>query len=138
MGRPSKEEDSVIDFGILGAGPAGLSMSMFLDGTSEILEADGHPGGHASSFFEEGFTFDFGPHIMFSKNKPVLQFMVDALEGNVHECRRKNVVDRSREKNRAVLLVQSSLGPHDSAHCLDYWVESGLRSKWAAITVRAD
>ncbi len=56
--RQTNSQDSMIDYGILGAGPAGLSMAMFLAGTSEVLEANDNPGGHAASFAEEGFTFD--------------------------------------------------------------------------------
>lgn len=121
----------MIDYGILGAGPAGLSMAMFLEGTSEVLEADNHPGGHASSFFEDGFTFDFGPHIMFSKNKNVLQFMVDSLEGNVHECRRKNVVSF---KNRLVKYpfenALASLPLEDNLACLKGYVYNSYKEKY--------
>ena len=92
MDRQTNEEDRVTDYGILGAGPAGLSMAMFLEGTSEVLEADDHPGGHAASFFEDGFTFDFGPHIMFSKHQAVLDFMINGLRGNVHQSRRNSKV----------------------------------------------
>jgi protoporphyrinogen oxidase len=131
MDRPSKEEDSVIDYGILGAGPAGLSMSMFLNGSSEVLEADDHPGGHASSFFEQGFTFDFGPHIMFSKNKPVLQFMVDTLEGNVHECRRKNVVSfRNRLVKYPFENALSSLPLEDNLACLKGYVYNPYKERF--------
>jgi len=111
------------DYGILGAGPAGLSMAMFLDGTSEVLEADDHPGGHAASFSEQGFTFDFGPHIMFSKNKAILQFMVDSLDGNVHECRRKNVVSfRNRLVKYPFENALAALPLEDNLACLKGYV----------------
>src|SRR6185436_7059616 len=52
--------------------------------------ARGHESGLAD-VIEKGFTFDAaGPHIMFSKNKPVLQLMIDVLGGNVREGRREN------------------------------------------------
>jgi protoporphyrinogen oxidase len=131
VGGQSNEEDSVIDYGILGAGPAGLSMAMFLDGASEVLEADDHPGGHASSFFEQGFTFDFGPHIMFSKNKPVLQFMVDTLEGNVHECRRKNVVSfRNRLVKYPFENALGSLPLEDNLACLKGYVYNPYKERF--------
>src|SRR5712691_9810832 len=78
--------------GIIGAGPSGLAMGMFLEGPAEILEAADHPGGHASSHVVDGFTFDNGPHIMFSRNQPVLDFMVGSLGENVHRCRRNNKI----------------------------------------------
>ena len=121
----------MIDYGILGAGPAGLSMAMFLDGTSEVLEANDHPGGHAASFFEQGFTFDFGPHIMFSKNKAILQFMVDSLEGNVHECRRKNVVSfRNRLVKYPFENALSALPLEDNLACLKGYVYNPYKERF--------
>jgi len=121
----------MIDYGILGAGPAGLSMAMFLDGTSEVLEAADHPGGHAASFSEAGFTFDFGPHIMFSKNKPVLQFMIDSLEGNVHECRRKNVVSfRNRLVKYPFENALAALPLEDNLACLKGYVFNPYKAQF--------
>ena len=78
--------------GIIGAGPSGLSMAMFLQDECSVLEQQDHPGGRASTFERDGFTFDHGPHIMFSRNKPVLEFMVRSLGDNVHQCRRNNKI----------------------------------------------
>ncbi len=81
-----------LPYGILGAGPAGLTLAQFLREPSEVLEAENHPGGHASSFVVDGFTFDYGPHIMFSKHKDILAYMIETLDGNVQECRRNNKI----------------------------------------------
>jgi len=81
-----------VSTGIIGAGPSGLSMAMFLDDEVAVLEQGDHPGGRASTFVREGFTFDHGPHIMFSRNKEVLDFMVRSLGANVHQCRRNNKI----------------------------------------------
>lgn len=81
-----------LPYGILGAGPAGLTLAHFLRERCEVLEANDHPGGHAASFQIDGFTFDYGPHIMFSKHKDILGFMIESLDGNVHECRRNNKI----------------------------------------------
>jgi protoporphyrinogen oxidase len=78
--------------GVLGAGPSGLCMGMFLQRDCEIVERGARVGGHASSFFRDGYTFDYGPHIMFSKNKAVLDFMVRSLGENVLQCRRNNKI----------------------------------------------
>lgn len=129
--REINAQNGMIDYGILGAGPAGLSMALFLNGTSEVLEADDHPGGHSASFFEDGFTFDFGPHIMFSKNKPVLQFMIDSLEGNVHECRRKNVVSfRNRLVKYPFENALASLPLEDNLACLKGYVYNPYKTKF--------
>jgi protoporphyrinogen oxidase len=131
LGRETHAQNGMIDYGILGAGPAGLSMAMFLDGTSEVLEGADHPGGHAASFFEDGFTFDYGPHIMFSKNKPVLQFMIDSLEGNVHECRRKNVVSfRNRLVKYPFENALAALPLEDNLACLKGYVYNPYKAKY--------
>jgi len=78
--------------GIIGAGPAGLALSLFLQHEHEILEANHHAGGHASSFRVQDFTFDYGPHILFSKDQRILDFVIASLGQNVSRCRRNNKV----------------------------------------------
>ena len=78
--------------GIIGAGPSGLAVSLFLKDPHDILEASDHVGGHASSFFDQGFTFDYGPHILFSRNQQLLDFIVATLGTNVSQCRRNNKI----------------------------------------------
>ncbi len=76
--------------GVIGAGPSGLCLGMFLEHDTEVLEARSEPGGTAGSVCVDGYTFDHGPHIMFSKNTEILDFMVSSLGENVHRCRRNN------------------------------------------------
>jgi protoporphyrinogen oxidase len=78
--------------GIIGAGVSGLSLGLLLEGEVEIFEAAGDVGGHASSIVDAGWTFDRGPHIMFSKRADVLEFMIRSLAGNVHASRRNSKV----------------------------------------------
>ncbi len=77
---------------IIGAGASGLSLGLLLDGEFEIFEAADDVGGHATSIIEGGWTFDRGPHIMFSKRADVLEFMMRSLRGNVHPSRRNSKV----------------------------------------------
>lgn len=85
-----KQQSASRRMGILGAGPSGLCMALFLNRDCEIVERSGEVGGHAASFSKEGYTFDYGPHIMFSRNKAVLDYMIQALGENVMKCRRNN------------------------------------------------
>lgn len=78
--------------GIIGAGPSGLALSLFVQQPHEILEASDHVGGHAASVIEDGYTFDYGPHILFSKDKDILQFLIHILGDNVSRCRRNNKI----------------------------------------------
>jgi protoporphyrinogen oxidase len=77
--------------GILGGGISGIALAAHLGEDVDVLEKRPRIGGLCGAVIEDGFTFDAaGPHIMFSKNKPVLQRMIDVLDGNVREGRREN------------------------------------------------
>ncbi len=82
----------VKDIGIIGAGPSGLALALFLKKNFDILEKNNHVGGHASSFVEAGFTFDYGPHILFSRDQAVLQYILNTLGTNVNRCKRNNKI----------------------------------------------
>ena len=85
-------ENHIYDQIVLGAGPSGISYSLFFENSPLIIEKNDHPGGHASSFVIDGFTFDYGPHIIFSRDKPILDFIVNSLGENVHQCKRNNKI----------------------------------------------
>ena len=79
--------------GILGGGISGISLAAQLDQDVEVLEKRARIGGLCGSIIEQGFTFDAaGPHIMFSKNKDVLNLMVATLGENVQQRRRENKI----------------------------------------------
>lgn len=76
----------MIDICILGAGVSGLSLAANLKKDSVIIEKNSHTGGLCSSVKENGFTFDMaGPHILFSKNKKVLEYIKTILGDNIHQ-----------------------------------------------------
>jgi len=77
--------------GILGGGISGVALAAHLGDDVEILEKSHEIGGLCGTIVEDGFTFDAaGPHIMFSKNKEVLNLMISVLGANVHQRRREN------------------------------------------------
>ncbi|HWW63026.1 MAG TPA: FAD-dependent oxidoreductase, partial [Thermoanaerobaculia bacterium] len=77
--------------GILGGGISGIALAAQLGEDVDVLEKRERIGGLSSSIIEQGFTFDAaGPHIMFSKNKEVLNLMISVLGDNVHQNRREN------------------------------------------------
>ena len=76
---------------ILGGGASALSTAVLIPDAT-IIELTHKVGGLSNSRSIDGFTFDQGPHIMFSRNKEVLQIMIDSLLGNIHTCKRNNVV----------------------------------------------
>jgi protoporphyrinogen oxidase len=77
--------------GVLGGGISGIALAAHLDEDVDVLEKSERLGGLCQTIVEDGFTFDAaGPHIMFSKNKEVLQLMIEVLGDNVHQNRREN------------------------------------------------
>lgn len=79
-GRPKKERTATA---IIGAGPTGLSAAYHSPG-SLLLEANHTVGGWCRSIEENGFTFDFAGHIMFSNEPYVHELYRTLLGGNVH------------------------------------------------------
>ena len=69
---------------IIGAGPTGLSAAYHLGEQSLLLEQHEQVGGWCRSVVDNGFTFDYAGHIMFS-NDPYVHHMYGMLLGsNVH------------------------------------------------------
>ena len=108
---------------ILGAGPSGLSYSLFSTEDKLILEKSFNPGGHASSFFIEGFTFDYGPHILFSKDQDILNFIVESLSDNVIKCKRNNKVSYKESLIKYPFENDlSSLSKEDNFDCISTFI----------------
>ena len=81
-----------MDIGILGGGLTGIALQRFLRHPSEILEAESTPGGLCRTFWKDGFGYDIGGHILFSKNEHVNEFVDAQLGENINRCRRANWV----------------------------------------------
>lgn len=82
---------------ILGGGLAGISLAYFLQNNkniSEILiiEKEEKLGGLCRSFEINKIKYDIGPHIIFSKNKEVLELMTNILEKNIRQHKRSNQI----------------------------------------------
>lgn len=77
---------------ILGGGISGLAVAHYLGGDCTVLEAAETPGGLCRSYAKDGFVYDIGGHILFSKNPEVLGEMMSWLGDNVHQRRRNNQI----------------------------------------------
>jgi len=78
--------------GILGGGLTGLSLGYFLQEKGiafEILEKENECSGLCKTIQEDGFTFDcHGGHIIFSKDKEIMDFMLMLLGKNKSQHKR--------------------------------------------------
>jgi UDP-galactopyranose mutase len=69
---------------VAGAGPTGLSAAYHLGADAVLLEKENRVGGWCRSIEQDGFTFDFAGHIMFSNEEYVHQLYDMLLGENVH------------------------------------------------------
>ena len=74
----------MIKVAILGAGMAGFGAAhrLYTEGVkSTIYEKNQYYGGNSSSFkFDDGFIFDMGPHISFTKNKRIQDLFAESVD----------------------------------------------------------
>lgn len=104
---------------IIGAGPSGLSYALISNNKPIILEKNSTPGGHASSFKIKKFTFDYGPHILFSKDQDILNFIVKTLGKNTSICKRNNKISfKNKLVNFPFENDLSSLDSNDNFECI--------------------
>jgi UDP-galactopyranose mutase len=81
---PTEHEQDSYSTIVIGAGPTGLSAAYHLGEDSLLIEQNETVGGWCRSIQDNGFTFDYAGHIMFS-NDPYVHELYDKLLGdNVH------------------------------------------------------
>src|SRR5665647_2265302 len=101
----------------LGGGIAGLSLASFLDRETVVLEREKVVGGLSRSYALNGISYDIGPHIIFSKNKEVLDLHTSIIETN--QIRRSNQIFY---KNRYIKYPfendLAALDPDERDYCL--------------------
>lgn len=69
---------------VIGAGPTGLSAAYHLGSDALLIEQNSTVGGWCRSIMDNGFTFDYAGHIMFSKDDYVHKLYKILLGDNVH------------------------------------------------------
>lgn len=78
--------------GILGGGISGLSLAYLYQAESEVLEKGERVGGHCQTHEKDGFLYDEGGHILFSRDPDLLSRMLEVLGDNVEQHYRNNKV----------------------------------------------
>jgi protoporphyrinogen oxidase len=115
---------------ILGGGLAALSLAYFLQHDKRIsqiviLEKEEKLGGLLRSFETHGISFDIGPHILFSKNKPALRLINDLLGQNKSLIRRSNrIIHSGRWVQYPFENDLSRLPKDDLEYCLNGFVNN--------------
>jgi len=81
-----------MNVGILGGGISGITLQRYLRHSNEVLEAAGRPGGLCSTIFKDGFGYDIGGHILFSKSQQINQLVEELLGDNCGYAKRANKI----------------------------------------------
>ena len=112
--------------GILGGGLAGLTIAAHLEHDCEVLEKESRGGGHCQTVEECGFTYDAGgPHIIFSRDQQMVDYMVSLLGRNVHQARRNNkIFYQGRYVKYPFENGLFDLEPQDRFECLYHYLQN--------------
>jgi protoporphyrinogen oxidase len=115
-----------LKIGILGGGLAGLTIAAHLEHDCEVIEKESRGGGHCQTVQECGFTYDAGgPHIIFSRNQEMVDYMVSLLSDNVHLARRNNkIFYRGRYVKYPFENGLFDLEPQDRFECLYHYIKN--------------
>lgn len=79
------EQVAVLGAGLAGLAAAGRARALGL--SVDLYERHRYVGGHAYSHQLDGFTFDEGPHVSFTKRPEIKQLLADSLDGDFLEHR---------------------------------------------------
>ena len=108
---------------VLGGGLAGISLAYFLQSDSkiekiDILEKDDSIGGLCRSIKKDGYTYDIGPHILFSKDKEMLDLMLSVLDEKNDLKRSNQIIYKGRYVQYPFENDLSKLPEDDKNYCV--------------------
>jgi protoporphyrinogen oxidase len=123
--------------GILGGGLTGLTIAFCLEQRArkkfgvEVLEKETECGGLLKSFKKDGFTFDYGgAHIIYSRDRKSVDFMLDILGQNYFGKRRNNKIHfKGRFIKYPFENGLSDLPKQDNFECLYHYLNNNHRPK---------
>ncbi|MEI3545929.1 MAG: NAD(P)-binding protein [Alphaproteobacteria bacterium] len=115
---------------ILGGGLSAISLACFLQNREDIaeiniLEKEDRAGGLCRTFEANGIEYDVGPHIIFSKDKEILDFMNGLLEDNIAQIRRSNrILHQKRFVQYPFENDLSKLPEQDKNYCVNAFLHN--------------
>jgi protoporphyrinogen oxidase len=138
---------------IIGAGMAGYGASSRLgqeDLKYSLFEKNNYIGGHCTTFhFKDGWTFDDGPHISFTKNERIRELFYNNTNKDVYETRTRvnnywkgqwikhpaqvNLYGISPDLNTRILLEMINLPEKDNNEITNYkeWLYASFGETFA-------
>lgn len=108
---------------ILGAGLSGISLAYFLQESKtieeiNIVEKEDAIGGLCRSIVKDGYTYDIGPHILFSKDKEMLELMLSVLPDKNDLKRSNQIIYKGRYIQYPFENDLSKLPKEDLDYCV--------------------
>jgi protoporphyrinogen oxidase len=115
--------------GILGAGLTGCALAAYLRQPCVVLEADAEVGGLCRTVRDGARSYDLGPHIIFSRDRKLLDEITSVLGVNWHERPRLNEI-RIGDRHVGWPLENhlGDLAPEDRSRCLRDYVRNAVFS----------
>jgi len=115
--------------GILGGGLTGVTLGYLLNHNSEVIEKNDEPGGLCRSLQDQGFTFDYGgSHIIFSKDKEIMNFMLTMLGDNKTRIRRNTkILYKGNYVKYPFENGLNDLSKQDNFECLYYYIDNLIK-----------
>ena len=109
---------------ILGAGLSGISTAYFLQDfdwveSVTLLEKESRPGGLCRTIEKDGYLYDIGPHILFSKDKEMLELMLSVLEEKNDLKRSNKILYKQRQVQYPFENDLSKLPEEDLKYCIN-------------------
>lgn len=109
---------------ILGAGLSGISTAFFLQQYDEyenivLLEMEKTTGGLCRSIYKNGYVYDIGPHILFSKDKDMLNLMLSVLDEKNSLRRSNKILYKHRQIQYPFENDLSKLPAEDLNYCIN-------------------
>lgn len=119
---------------ILGGGLSAISLAYYLQENKNIdeihiLEKDDILGGICRTYVKDGIEYDVGPHIIFSKDKEILDFMNNLLDENNEKHRRSNrILHKKRFVQYPFENDLSKLPKEDIDYCVNGFLHNPYES----------
>lgn len=118
---------------ILGAGLSGLSLAYFLQERDDIdeiniIEKDDDIAGLCRSIRKDGYTYDIGPHILFSKDKEMLELMLSVLDAKNDLKRSNQIIYKGRWVQYPFENDLSKLPEDDLNYCVSMFKANPYRN----------
>ncbi len=109
---------------ILGAGLSGISTAYFLQKSEAfdeitLLEKEERPGGLCRSIRKGDYIYDIGPHILFSKDKEMLNLMLSVLDEKNDLKRSNQILYHGRQVQYPFENDLSKLPEGDLKYCIE-------------------